>query len=110
MAGRDCYNCVRLLYNVRLSDGHVWKCHQDQLRKCYIDTAESDVDNYVSIFVLGSLLKKFERRRCNDCVDYAFCCVLTRISRDSLMLAMRILFSCLCKVRSRILTSLSFDS
>lgn len=30
-------------YNVRLSDGHVWKCHQDHLRKCYIDTAESDV-------------------------------------------------------------------
>ena len=32
-----------VLYNVRLSDGRVWKCHQDQLRKCYIDTAESDV-------------------------------------------------------------------
>ena len=30
-------------YNLRLSDGHVWKCHQDQLRKRYIDTAESDV-------------------------------------------------------------------
>ena len=30
-------------YNVRLSNGRVWKCHQDQLRKCYIDTAESDV-------------------------------------------------------------------
>ena len=30
-------------YNVRLSDGCVWKCHQDQLRKRYIDTAESDV-------------------------------------------------------------------
>ena len=30
-------------YNVRLSDGRVWKCHQDQLRKRYMDTAESDV-------------------------------------------------------------------
>ena len=30
-------------YNLRLSNGHVWKCHQDHLRKCYIDTAESDV-------------------------------------------------------------------
>ena len=30
-------------YNVRLSDGCVWKCHQDQLRKRYIDTAKSDV-------------------------------------------------------------------
>ena len=35
-------------------------------------------------------------------------CVLTRPSRDSLMLAMRILFcSCLCKVRSRISYALS---
>ena len=30
-------------YNVRLSDGRVWRCHQDQLRKRYIDTAESNV-------------------------------------------------------------------
>ena len=44
MAGRDRYNCVRpCVINVRLSDGRVWKCHQDQLRKHYIDTAESDV-------------------------------------------------------------------
>ena len=32
-----------VFYNVRLSDGRVWKCHQDQLRRRYIDTAESDV-------------------------------------------------------------------
>ena len=25
-----------VLDKVRLSDGRVWKCHQDQLRKCYI--------------------------------------------------------------------------
>ena len=34
---------VPVSYNVRLPDGLVWKRHQDQLRKCYIDTAESDV-------------------------------------------------------------------
>ena len=28
-------------YNVRLSDGRIWRCHQDQLRKDYIHTAES---------------------------------------------------------------------
>ena len=31
---------VPLSYNVWLSDGLVWKRHQDQFRKCYI---ESDV-------------------------------------------------------------------
>ena len=32
-----------LSYRVELTDGRVWKCHQEQLRKCYIDTAESEV-------------------------------------------------------------------
>ena len=30
-------------YNVRLSDGRVWQCQQDQLRKRCIDTAENVV-------------------------------------------------------------------
>ena len=36
-------------YNVRLSDSRVWKCHQDQLRKRYIDTAETPESDVVDV-------------------------------------------------------------